>query len=255
MKFSIICASYNSEKTIIKTLDSINNQTYKNYELILVDGKSSDQTIEIVNSYKNKIENIIVLSEKDDGVYDAMNKGIGIANGDILCFLNSDDFYFSNNVLKCVYNNFISHPKIDACYSDLIYVDRTYTKNTIRYWKPGIFRPGSFSEGWMVPHPTFFANKNVYKNHGIFNLRYKLASDVDLMARLLEVKKISVNYIPEILVCMRIGGMTNMSVTNIIKQNIEIIQSLKGMKILKSSILFLMKKFFSRLKQFFLRKI
>ena len=248
LKITIITVCYNSEKTIKTTLDSVANQTFKKIEHIIIDGKSTDKTISIVKKYPH-IKKII--SEPDRGIYDAMNKGIKIATGDIIGFLNSDDFYASNEIVSKVARVFKDKPSVDACYADLIYTDQIDTTKNIRYWKSGKFIPGSFSKGWCPPHPTFFNRSSVYERFGSFNLNYRIASDVELMMRFLEVNKINVNYIPEIWVKMRMGGLSNKSLNNIKKLNKEILSALSSHHLPKNPFTFFSHKIISRVKQFF----
>jgi glycosyltransferase involved in cell wall biosynthesis len=222
IKISIITPTYNSEKTIKTNLKSILNQTYKEVEHIIIDGNSNDKTISIVKKYPHK--KIIV--KPDKGIYYAMNKGIHAASGDIIAFLNSDDFYSNNKVLSKVASIFKNNPHLDACYSDLIYTCQFDISKKIRYWKSDIFIPGSFSRGWSPPHPTFFARLSIYRRFGNFNTNYKLAADKEIMMRFLEVHRINAQYIPEVWVKMRLGGVTNKNLKNILLQNLETFKSL-----------------------------
>lgn len=248
IKFSIITVCYNSEKTIKQSLESVESQQIKEIEHIIIDGGSSDKTLSIIKKNFRNIQKII--SEPDKGVYDAMNKGIEIAKGDIIGFLNSDDFFADENVLNNVLKEFNENPSIKACYSDLIYVDREDELKNIRYWKSSKFILGSFSRAWCPPHPTFFAYRSVYKKYGKFNLNYHLASDNELMMRFLEVKKIKANYVPEVWVKMRLGGLTNRSLKNIFIQNLEILTALKKNGLSYNPIIFLFYKMFIRVKQY-----
>jgi glycosyltransferase involved in cell wall biosynthesis len=224
LKISIITVSYNSEKTIKTSLNSVKCQTHKKIEHIIIDGNSADKTVSIVKQYPHISK---IISEPDDGIYDAMNKGLQIATGDIICFLNSDDFYASKNVLNSVSKIFINNPTIDACYSDLIYVDRLNTSKIIRYFKSSNFNFGAFAKGWSPPHLTFFAHRSVYERFGNFDLNYHIASDVELMMRFLEVQKINARYIPEMWIKMRVGGISNKNFKNILIQNKEVLHALK----------------------------
>jgi glycosyltransferase involved in cell wall biosynthesis len=250
LKISIITVSYNSEKTIKKTLDSVKDQTYKKIEHIIIDGNSADKTVLIAKQYShiNKI-----ISKPDDGIYDAMNKGLKIATGDIICFLNSDDFYASNNVLSSVNKIFIDNPTLDACYSDLIYIDSLNTSKIIRYWKSGNFNFGSFAKGWCPPHPTFFVKSSVYKRYGYFDTKFKIASDAELMMRFLQVKKIKVKYIPKIWIKFRVGGISNRNLINIFKQNMEVLNALKKHKLSFNIFSFFWNKIIFKSRQFILR--
>jgi glycosyltransferase involved in cell wall biosynthesis len=247
LKITVITVCYNSEKTIKTTLDSVANQTFKKIEHLIIDGNSADKTISIVKKYPH-IKKII--SEPDKGVYDAMNKGINIATGDVIGFLNSDDFYASNKVLSKVANIFSDNISLNACYADLIYTDQFNLSKKIRYWKSSKFITRSFSKGWCPPHTTFFVRRSVYERFGHFNLNYSIASDVDLMMRFLEVNKITVKYIPELWVNMRTGGITNKNLKNIIKQNKEVLQALKSYNLPFNWISFFVHKIISRSLQF-----
>jgi glycosyltransferase involved in cell wall biosynthesis len=244
LKISIITVSYNSEKTIKTALNSVKDQTYKKIEHIIIDGNSVDKTVSIAKQYPN-INKII--SEPDGGIYDAMNKGINIASGEIIGFLNSDDFYENNEVIYKVAKEFERDPSLEACYADLIQVDREDTSKKKRYWKSAKFIPGLFAKGWCPPHPTFFALRSVYERFGLFNLR--IASDVEMMMRLLEVHKIQANYIPEVWVKMRMGGVSNKNLKNVFLQNLEILKALRKNGLSSNPINFFFLKIISRLCQ------
>lgn len=248
MKISIITVSYNSETTIKETINSVSRQEYIDKEHLIIDGASKDNTIHIVK--QNSDKNLNVFVEKDKGIYYAMNKGLSLAKGDIIGFLNSDDFYASNNVLSTVAKIFAEDPTLEACYSDLVYVTQSDTSKIIRYWKSGTFHNGSFSDGWCPPHPTFFARRSVYEKYGNFNTNYMIASDAELMMRFLEVKKIKVKYIPEIWVNFRLGGISNNSLKNIYKQNFEVLKSLKKHKLQFNIFNFFLRKIMIKYKQF-----
>ena len=216
MKISIITPTYNSAKTIKDTIDSIlaqfkNNHTLRaNLEYIVIDGASTDDTKKIVIDFQKDL-NIKLVSEKDNGIFDAMNKGIKMATGDIIGILNSDDFFYSEDTLFKVIKAFESNPNVDAIYGDLVYVDNEDIKKQTRYWKAGEYGEQKLNWGWSIPHPTFFVRREVYekiqKEDGkIFDTSFNIASDYELTLRLLKVKKIKIKYIPEILVTMRDGG-------------------------------------------------
>ena len=218
MKVSIITVVYNNEDTIKDAIESVLNQTYKNIEYIIIDGVSTDGTVEVIKSYGDKIDKFI--SEKDNGIYDAMNKGIKLASGDIVGILNSDDFYASNDIIEKVVKT-LKEQKVDSVYGDLVYVNAKDTNKIVRYWKSKPYKKGLFKKGWHPAHPTFFVKKEIYDKYGIFNLDFKIAADYELMLRFLEKYQISSGYIPEVFVKMRIGGESNQSIKNIIKANIE----------------------------------
>lgn len=219
LKISIITVCFNSATTIENTIVSVAGQKNVDVEHIIVDGASIDSTIDIVNKYKSISK---FISEPDRGIYDAMNKGIAIATGDVIGTLNADDFYVNDNVLEDVAQVFLD-TNIDACYGDLVYVSQKNTNNIVRYWKSRSYVLGLFKSGWMPAHPTFFVRKGVYERLGSFDLNYKIASDFELLFRLIEQYKINTKYIPKILVKMRLGGTTNKSLSNILIQNKEIV--------------------------------
>ena len=218
MKVSIVTVCYNSAETIESTILSVLSQNYSNIEYIIIDGVSKDNTLQIVNKYKDKISKII--SEPDKGIYDAINKGISLAKGDIVGVLNSDDFYVDETIIASVVKTFETE-KCDCTYGDLQYVDRENTSIIKRHWKSGKYYDGLFYNGWMPPHPTFFVKNECYKKFGIFNLRLKSAADYELMLRFLHVHKIKAAYLPKVLVKMRVGGKSNVTLMNRIKANRE----------------------------------
>jgi len=218
MKVSIITVSYNSAKTIEDTIQSVFSQAYPNIEYIVIDGGSTDGTREIIKKYEGRIEKFI--SEKDGGIYDAMNKGIEVATGDIIGTLNSDDVYADERVIERVVS-VMREKNSDVCWGDLVYVKADNLNKVVRNWKSSDYAEGKFKKGWHPPHPTFFVKKEVYKKFGLFNLDFKIAADYELMLRLLEKHKARGIYIPEVLVKMRIGGASNKSLRNIVRANIE----------------------------------
>lgn len=218
MKISIITACYNSSETIRDTIESVLAQDYADIEYIIIDGKSTDDTLKIVNEYSSRIAKII--SEKDAGIYFALNKGIHYASGEIIAFLHADDIYAGSSVISSVMKTFLVRG-CDAVYGDLQYVDRDDTGKVIRNWKSGEYRENIFCKGWMPPHPSFFLRKDCYSRHGAFNTTFRSAADYELMLRMLHKHKISVCYLPETLVRMRVGGVSNKTLKNRIKANRE----------------------------------
>ena len=246
MKVSIITATYNSAKTIVDTILSVNKQNYDDIEHIIIDGGSKDNTLELINSTPNIVTNIV--SESDKGIYDAMNKGITLATGDIIGILNSDDFYISTDVITSVVNE-MKQKDLDAVYGDLEYVDEEDTDKVVRYWKSKYYKAGLFKKGWHPAHPTFFVKKEVYDKYGNFNLKYKIGADYEIMLRFIEKNKIKVGYIPKTLVRMRVGGASNQSIKNIIKANKECYKAWKDNGLSVSPFIFLRKPF-SKLLQY-----
>jgi len=216
MKLSIITISFNSGKTIESTVKSVLTQTYNNIEYIIIDGGSTDATMDIVNSFGTKISKII--SEPDVGMYDAMNKGIKLATGDVVGILNSDDIYVDNNVLKRVAEEF-EKMGADCAWGDLEMVDKNDLNKVVRNWKSGPYKEGSFQQGWHPPHPGFFVKKEIYEKYGLFRTDMNTWADYELQLRFLEKEKITSSYIPQTLVKMRAGGKSSKSIWHQIKAN------------------------------------
>ncbi len=216
MKVSIITACFNSAATIRDTIESVLSQGHPDIEYIIIDGKSTDATLSIINEYSSRIAKVV--SEKDNGIYFALNKGIQLATGDIIGILHADDMYNSNFVLASVAEKM---KLVDAVYGDLQYVHRTNTNKVIRNWKSKEYRPGMFRKGWMPPHPTFFLKKKCYDQFGLFDTTFKTAADYELMLRMIHKLGVSIAYVPEVLVKMRVGGVSNKSLKNRIKANRE----------------------------------
>lgn len=251
MKVTIITVCYNSEETIEETIKSIKDQTYSNIEYIVIDGASTDGTLEIINKHQKSID--VLCSERDNGIYDAMNKGIALATGDIVGFLNADDVLAHSDVITTIVDVF-HKSNHDAVYADLVYFQLNEgIKKTIRYFKSKPYRTGLFAKGWCPPHPTFYVKRKIYQTYGSFNLNLDMGNDVELMMRLLEKEKISVEYIPQVLVKMRLGGVSNQSVRNIWQQNKTILQAAKNLNIAMPLIPFVFFKIIDRLNQFIRR--
>jgi glycosyltransferase involved in cell wall biosynthesis len=217
VKISIITATYNSAATVGDTLDCIRKQDHPDVEHILVDGASSDGTREIVSNFPHVAKWI---SEKDKGIYDAMNKGIRLATGDVIGILNSDDIYTHSSVLSTVAHAF-ADPGVMTAYADLQYVQSDNTEKVLRTWRAGSFRKSNFYYGWMPPHPTFFVRKEVYSEKGLFDTSLRSAADYEIMLRILLRHGLSTVYIPGVMVKMRAGGMSNASLGNRLRANKE----------------------------------
>ncbi|WP_439557170.1 glycosyltransferase family 2 protein [Dyadobacter sp.] len=216
MKVSILTVVYNGASTIRQCIESIVNQDYPDIEYIVVDGNSKDGTQDIVKSFAHKVSKFV--SEKDAGIYDAMNKGIQLATGDIIGILNADDFYAVSTVISDVVN-LMKTGNYDACYGDLEYVDFTNGEIVKRRWTSGLYQKGSFLNGWMPPHPTFFVRGEVYDQYGKFRLDLGSAADYELMLRFVHKAEIRIGYLPKVLVKMRAGGVSNSSFKNRILAN------------------------------------
>ncbi len=208
MRVSIITVCYNSATTIATAIQSVKSQQYNNIEHIIIDGKSTDTTLEVI---KQSSFNGLLLSEKDNGIYDAMNKGIKMASGDVIAILNSDDYYANNFVITDVVKHMQSS-KSDALYGDLHYVNEH--DKIVRNWRSGQFDYKKFNYGWMPPHPTVFVKREVYTNLGFFKTNLRVSADYELMLRFLFVNKIKTSYLPQVLVKMKTGGISNGSLKN-----------------------------------------
>lgn len=238
MKISIITTTCNSAATICDTLESVLSQTHKDWELIIQDGLSQDETLSVVRRYEPLFgEKMHVFSEKDEGLYDAMNRGIARATGDVVGILNSDDFYFDNHVLEDI-NKAMEDQSVDCIYGDLVYVLPNNKNRIVRIWKGSQYQKGAYQYGWHPAHPTFYAKRNFYKELGGFNTSYAISADFELMLRFIEVAKLRNQYIHRYFVKMRMGGESNGSLRNIIRGNRNILRAMRENG-LKPSLLFM----------------
>lgn len=218
MKLSIITIAFNSAETIEATIQSVLAQDYENIEYLIIDGGSTDGTLEIIDKYKAKID--VIISEPDKGLYDAMNKGVLAASGDVVGILNSDDIYAHGQVLTKVMHKFKSE-SAEAVYADLNYVDRYDTSIVKRKWVSGVYAPGAFRKGWMPPHPTFFTLRLKYTQLGTYNTDLKTSADYELMLRFIHKHKVKLVYLKECIILMRMGGQSNASIKNRVQANKE----------------------------------
>lgn len=247
MKVSIVTVCLNAAPTVRDAIDSVASQNYPDIEHIVIDGGSTDGTLALLKSINGRISRLV--SEKDEGLYDAMNKGVGLCSGEVIGFLNADDFYASAHVISSVMAQF-DDQSLGACYGDLEYVDKDDTQRIVRSWTSGQFVKGSFAKGWVPPHPSFFVRLEVFRQAGGFNTSLKLAADNDLMMRLLECSGVKTCYIPEVLVKMRTGGATNKSFRSIWRQNLEILGALRANGLPTNPISYAFHKGISRAKHF-----
>lgn len=218
LKVSIATITYNSSSTLKETILSVINQDYPNVEYIIKDGGSTDETINIAETFKNKIHKIV--SEKDAGLYDALNKAIDLCTGEIIGFIHSDDILIDHSVISDIANIF-EKEKCDGLYANLYYVNRFDTSKIIRKWNSGKYKDGMFLSGWMPPHPTFFVKKECYENFGKFNLQLKSAADYELMLRFIHKNKIKISYLDKYIIKMRAGGQSNINLQNRLLANKE----------------------------------
>jgi glycosyltransferase involved in cell wall biosynthesis len=229
---SIITACFRSEATVRDTLESVNAQTYPAIDHIIIDGASKDRTIELVREHGKRV--VHVTSEPDKGIFDAYNKGLAVARGEVIGILNSDDFYASPTVIEKVMRAF-ADPTVEAVYADLVYVDKDDTRKIVRHWKSRPYRAGDFTRAFTPAHPTLFLRRSVYERTGGFNPEFRFSGDFEYMLRAFHTHGVKSVYLPEIVVRMRTGGATGGSLPFIKKQNLEILKALdaQGVKIVK----------------------
>lgn len=214
---SIITVVRNNVRTLASTIESVRAQTYSPIEHIIIDGGSTDGTLDVIERYRAGFA--VVISEPDRGIYDAMNKGVARATGDIVGTLNADDFYADPHVIETVVRTM--REGVDVVWGDLDYVGSEDASRVIRHWRSSPYTTGKFRRGWMPPHPTFFVRRSLYERYGHFRDELRIAADYELMLRFLEKNHVPSRYIPSVLVKMRVGGASNRSVTNIIRANRE----------------------------------
>ena len=222
MKISIITATYNSAAHIAGCIASVNKQTYKNIEHIIVDGASKDNTLQIIKSIPNRVTHLI--SEPDKGIYDAMNKGIKLATGDVIGILNSDDFFTADDVIERIVTELQSN-SVEAVYGDVCFVKPTDLTKVVRYYSAALFNPGMFRFGFMPPHPSFFVRSNKYKELGLYKTDYKISADYELLIRFLKVNQLKILYLNFCVVTMRTGGDSTRNLKSNWTLNKEIVRA------------------------------
>ena len=247
LKVSIVTVVYNAAGTIADALAAVKQQSYDNIEHIVIDGASTDGTQSVVEQFDH-IEKFI--SEPDAGIYDAMNKGVSMATGDIIGLLNADDFYQHEHVIRDAVKALETHD-VDACYADLVYVDATDTDKIVRYWASRKHVQGLCFKGWMPAHPTLFLRRSVYDQAGLFDTKLAYQADLEFCARIFEKTKISSIYVPEIWVRMRMGGVTNGSLKTMWKGNWESYYALRKLGLKANPLSYFLGKFSPKLKQYF----
>ena len=247
MKISVITVVRNAQTTIADAIEAVAAQTYSDVEHIIIDGASTDNTLEIIQRYKE--QGLVVVSEPDKGLYDAMNKGIALATGDVIGLLNADDVFQDDSVLHQV-AEVHADMDLDACYADLVYVDADDLNKVARDWRSRKFRSGLCFTGWMPAHPTFYVKKRVYETVGLYNIDLGFQADLEFCARAFEIHKISSRYIPMLWVRMRLGGVTNNRVGDIIKGNLQSYKALKTLGLTRDPFSFFALKLGPKLPQF-----
>lgn len=224
LKISIVTAAFNSEATIEDTLRSIDGQTYDEVEHLVMDGGSNDSTMDVLSRFEAPERKVV--SEPDNGIYDAMNKGIVQASGDVIGFLNADDFYESSDVVAEIARAF-QNPDVDIVFGNLRYVDAEDTSKVIRDWSSEPFREGMFRRGWMPPHPTVYARRAVFEEVGLFDSEYSICADWEWLFRAFEVSRHRTCFLDRYFVKMRIGGVSNSSISNVLRSNGEAMRAFR----------------------------
>lgn len=245
MKVSIITVTYNSEKTLQRTIDSVISQDYQNIEYILVDGNSSDRTLNVIQSNPSISRYI---SEPDRGIYEAINKGIRMATGDIIGILNSDDVFADRKVISKVVEIMVSKQS-DIIYGNLMYFGNNNLDKAIRIWESSTFNPSYLKYGWMPPHPTIYCRKSVYDTYGLYNENFQISSDYDFILRVFKQHELKKSFLPIVMIKMCWGGKSTGSLTNIIKKSKEDYKVIKENQVGGIYTLFL--KNARKVKQFF----
>ena len=248
MKISIITATFNRGHFIESCVLSILRQDIKDLELIIIDGLSTDSTFEKLRPLIKKNKNIKFYSETDSGIYDALNKGIDKANGEIIGFLHSDDVFYNSEVLKKIIYKFKNHD-IDGLYGNLEYVEKIDTNKVVRFWESCAFNNNLLRKGWAPPHPTLFLKSNIYKKHRKFDLKFKISADYDFMLRIFKDDSLKFEYVPRVITRMRTGGVSNKNIKNIFIKTFEDFKAIRKNKI--GSVGTLLRKNTSKIKQFY----
>lgn len=251
LKVTIITVSFNSAGTIAGTINSVLAQTYPEIEYIIIDGSSTDGTIEIIKSYSARISRFI--SEPDDGIYDALNKGIRLATGDIVGILHSDDFFFSNLIVEKIASVF-EEIDTDAVIGDIQFVDPADNSKIVRYFSSKKFSPAKFRFGYMPPHPSFYVRRKLFEKLGYYKTDYKIAADFELVLRFLLINKIRYKYLEMPFVSMRSGGVSNKTVGSNITLNKEIARACRENGIYTNYLL-IYSKYITKVFEFFGKKV
>jgi glycosyltransferase len=251
MKISLITVTYNCDKTLNDTFDSVRGQNCKELEYIVIDGGSTDNTVDIIRKNDDIID--FWSSAPDEGIYDAMNKGLRQATGEYIGFLHSDDMFFSGSTLKNIVSALADSEKPEVFYGDLEYVHALSTEKVIRKWRSRKFKPELLKQGWMPPHPTLYIRKDVVEETGFFDTSYRIAADYDYILRLFTREGLNSCYLPEVIVKMRLGGASNKSLSNIIRKSKEDIRALRKNR--GGGLMTLIRKNLSKIPQFFHRKV
>lgn len=250
IKISVITAVRNNRDTIAAALNSLLAQTHPAVELVVIDGSSTDGTLDILRGFEDRLG--VLVSERDAGIYDALNKGIQRATGDVIGFLHADDLLADNTVLARIAAVF-EQGEVDGVYGDLLYVDKHDADRIVRYWRSCAFSIGLLKRGWMPPHPTLYLRRKVYSRYGGFDAAFRIAADYDFMLRILGTGDLRIIYLPQVLVKMRVGGISNRGIRNLLKKSMEDWRALRRNHV--GGVATLLRKNFSKLGQFFVKSL
>ncbi len=245
LRVSIVTAVRNAHSTIGSCLDSVEAQSYLNRQHVLIDGLSTDGTIEVIRGRSDRVD--VFISERDAGIYNALNKGIARSDGDVVGFLHADDVFAHKDVLAKVAEAF-REPEIGVVYGDLQYVSKSNIDRTVRYWRAGEFSPGSLARGWMPPHPTLYVRRSIYGSLGGFDESYRIAADYDYVLRIFARHDVRAAYIPDVLVKMRVGGISNASLRSVFRKSAEDYRALRRHRV--GGVLSLLAKNVRKVRQF-----
>jgi glycosyltransferase involved in cell wall biosynthesis len=245
LKISIITVCYNSEKTIERTIKSVLAQKYYNIEYIIIDGGSKDSTIQIIEKYRSSIHQFI--SEKDHGIYDAINKGITISTGDIVGILNSDDIFSNDNIIDCIVNIFNQKPQLDSIIGDIAFINTN--EKIVRVYSSKNWTPNKFVYGFMPPHPSFYCKRDLFYKYGLYKIDYKIAADYELLIRFFKIHNISYYKFNTIMVHMNLGGVSTKGIKSTLLLNKEVKKACEQNG-LNTNYLKLFSKYFLKISEF-----
>lgn len=228
MKISVITVTFNRAETVRDTIESVLRQEYTDYEYLIIDGSSKDNTVDIIKEYEPKFSGRMRwISEKDKGMYDGINKGIRMATGDVVGIINSDDFYHRNDIFDVIAKSFIENPGVQAIYGDVRFVNPSDLEKTVRYYSSKNFKPWKFRWGWMPAHPTFFTYRENFEKYGYYQYDYHIAADYELLTRFLYTNKVPAMYVPVDFMKMRTGGRSTNGWKANVLLNKEIVRACK----------------------------